>query len=208
MFITLEGGEGSGKSTLIQALKEYFLSQGEEVLITREPGGSSLGAEIRRLLLEKRATGVDPMAELLLFLAERAQHVSELILPALKSGKVVLCDRFSDSTIAYQGHARGLGVEKTTQLCRIAEQGATPTLTFLLDIDPQEGLRRASKTTKAEKDDRMEAELLEFHEKVRAGFLDLSTQFKDRIHIIDASQSKEAVFNEAKRIITDVQQAH
>src|SRR6187431_1687241 len=145
IFITIEGGEGAGKTTLIESLYQHLLGLGREVLKTREPGGTPLGEEIRKILLH--STGpVSPYAELSLFLASRAQHISELIAPALAAGKVVLCDRFNDSTIAYQGMARGLGMEEVAAVCRFICAGLEPQLTLYLDIDPAVGLSRAKKS--------------------------------------------------------------
>lgn len=201
-LVTLEGGEGAGKSVLQRKLSDYLLNQGIEVISTREPGGCPLSEKIRDLLLKKEQSfDVGAKAELLLFLAARAQHIEELILPALEAGKVVLCDRFNDSTIAYQGGARGLGVSYVKNLCQMVCGPVWPQLTLLLDIDPQIGLKRALKTHKKHAErgqwDRIESEQLSFHEKIRDSLLLLCQDEPHRFFCIDASQSEEAVFKEA-----------
>lgn len=199
LFITLEGGEGSGKTTLAKKLQEWLESQGREVLLTREPGGSPLATEIRKLVLEK--AHVPAKAELLLFLAARAEHVEELIKPALAKGNVVICDRYQDSTVAYQGYARGLGIVETMRLSEFSTGNLLPQLTLYLDIDPKLGLERAKKAIKIEKTDRMELEKLDFHQKVRRGFLTLAELFPRRIRTINASDTPESVLNQAINLI-------
>lgn len=162
-FITFEGGEGAGKSTLLQRMARELEARGHQVVVTREPGGSALGEHIRRWLLNRDASfTVGMKAELLLFLAARAQHIEELILPALKAGKIVLCDRFNDSTVVYQGYARGLGAQDVQELCRVACGAVVPDLTFFLDVDVRLGLRRTQGAHKenagAGEVDRIEAE--------------------------------------------------
>jgi dTMP kinase len=208
MFITLEGGEGSGKSTLIKSLEAYFLKQGDEVIVTREPGGSLLGEKIRALLLESSDHQVAIRAEVLLFLAARAQHVEERIKPALKQGKVVLCDRFVDSTIAYQGYARGLGMEKMHELSLFASDNLEPDLTFYLDIEPAKGLMRANQVQKQEVNDRIESETLCFHDKVRRGFITLADLYPKRVHLLDASLPPQEVFQQATQVLDHVRSAH
>jgi dTMP kinase len=208
MFITLEGGEGSGKSTLIKSLEIYFRERGDEVIVTREPGGSLLGEKIRALLLESSDHQVAIRAELLLFLAARAQHVEERIKPALKQGKVVLCDRFVDSTMAYQGYARGLGMEKMHELSLFASDNLEPDLTFYLDIEPEKGLLRAKQTQKQEVNDRIESETLSFHDKVRRAFITLADLYPKRMHLLDATQSPQAVLHQATQVLDHVRSAH
>jgi dTMP kinase len=185
VFITLEGGEGAGKSTLQKHLAARLQAEGRQVLTTREPGGSDLGQQVREWVLDHNA--ISSRAELLLFLADRAQHVEQVILPALKEEKVVLCDRYSDSSIAYQGYGRDIGGELVQQLCDFATAGLQPSLTLLLDIPPEQGLARAPGR------DRMESEELLFHEKVREGFHALAGQQPDRFVTIDATASLEEV---------------
>lgn len=184
MFITFEGPEGGGKSTLLRTLAAQLEAQGREVVCTREPGAGALGGEIRRWLLESES--LDERAELFLFLADRSQHWSQLIAPALARGAVVLCDRHADSTVVYQGYARGHDLDLLRKLNALATQGNTPALTFLLDLDPAIGLSRA-------KGDRMDREPLEFHQRVREGFLTESQRDPARWVIIDASQPADQV---------------
>lgn len=190
LFITFEGGEGAGKSTLIASLASKLKENGLDPLITREPGGSELGKTIRRWLLDKDALPLSKRAELLLFLADRAQHVDEKLLPALKAGKVVLCDRYVDSTLAYQGYGRGLNQEDLIAGCHLATGGLEPDLTFLLDLPPQVGLSRRQER------DRFEGEEMGFHERVRQGFLTLA-KTKSRIQVIDATKPPKGVLQEA-----------
>lgn len=190
VFITFEGGEGAGKTTLVQEISKALSSQGQTVLVTREPGGTPLGEEIRRLLLQP--SPLSPYAELTLFLASRAQHIAEVIRPALHEKKIVLCDRFNDSTIAYQGAARGLGVEKVSAFCSFISEGLEPNLTFYLDLDPHIGLKRLQRSK-----DRIEAEELEFHLTIRRAFHSLAALHPHRLKMLDASQPPEKVFADA-----------
>lgn len=206
LFITLEGGEGSGKSTLINQLAASLKSQGRQVVVTREPGGSTLGNTIRQWLLNDDATvKVGAQAELLLFLAARAQHIEELIRPSLEAGAIVLCDRFNDSTIAYQGAARELDPTIVKQLCRMICKDIQPQLTLLLDLSPEVGLQRTKKLTKENASsgqlDRIEAETHGFHERVRAGFLSLAKEEPTRIRCLDATKPQQHVYEEAWKII-------
>ncbi len=196
LLLTFEGGEGAGKSTLIDRLQRYLEEKGRVCRKTREPGGTPLGEKIRSLLLHQQDCSIGETAELLLYLASRAQQIGEVIDPALKRKEVVLCDRFNDSTIAYQGFARGLGREYTEKLCVLACRGLVPDLTFILDISPEEGLRRAFSREK--KQDRLESEGLVFHKKVRAGYQRLAQDFPDRICLIDAVHSPDRVFEQAR----------
>ena len=196
VFITFEGGEGAGKTTLIEHVARQLALEGYEIVRTREPGGTPLGEKIRSLVLEHSGFAISPITELYLFLASRAQHVAELIGPALQAGKIVLCDRFNDSTVAYQGAARGLGVKEVRHLCDFACQMTRPTLTIYLDIDPKIGLARVQKVRKK---DRMEAEQISFHEKIRAAFCAIHDP--ERFHLIDASNPPDVVFQEAMHLI-------
>ena len=193
-FITFEGGEGAGKSTLIESVFARLKEEGRSVVKTREPGGTPLGEEIRHLLLKPSQTPVSPYTELSLFLASRAQHISEVIGPALLAKKIVLCDRFNDSTIAYQGAARGLGLEKVSEFCSFISQGFTPHLTLYLDIDPQIGLQRVKRSRDQ---DRIEVETLAFHTKIREAFHLLHRLHPKRLLLIDASQEPQKVFADA-----------
>ena len=202
LFITCEGGDGAGKSTLIQGLESHCLSRGIKVLTTREPGGTPLGDHIRQLVLKhSQEISISSKAELFLFLAGRAQHIVDVIKPALSQGVVIICDRFNDSTIAYQGCARNLGIEYVQKLCDLVCQGFTPDLTFYLDIDPLEGLKRARGNHKPHfgsgELDRIESEKLEFHHKVREGMKVLAELYPNRIYTLDASKPVQEVLKAA-----------
>lgn len=191
LFITLEGGEGAGKSTLIRHLAEQMEKRGSAFLITREPGGSPLGEKVRALLLESQDC-IDARSELLLFLAARAEHVTRVIEPALARGEIVLCDRFTHSTLAYQGYGRGLNLEELQGLCSFAAHGLKPDLTLYLDVPVAIGKKRREQRSAA---DRMEREEITFHEKVRAGFLDMAKG--GEMYVIDARAQAEEVAQKA-----------
>ncbi len=203
MFITFEGGEGSGKSTAIHRLEQSLKALGKKVIITREPGGTPIGEEIREVILNKANTNMDPWTEALLYAASRRQHVIEKIRPALKEGTIVISDRYLDSSLAYQGGARGLGVDEVLALNQFAIDGLYPDLTIFFDIAPKEGLSRISKNAEREVN-RLDLENMSFHEKVRASFLELKKRFPERIHIIDASLSPDEVFEEIRNLIPDL----
>ena len=190
LFITFEGGEGAGKTTLINHVYDTLSEKGYQAVKTLEPGGTPLGLDIRKLLLHEQTTSICDRAELFLFLADRAHHVKTVILPALEEGKIVLCDRFNDSTLAYQGVARHLDLSLLRSMCDIAAEGLTPDLTLYLDLDPKIGLERAKKH---DVPDRLEKEDLEFHTEVREGFLALALEEPDRFHTINAEQEIEEV---------------
>lgn len=201
-FITLEGGEGAGKSTLLAHLAAFFEQKKYTVVVTREPGGTQLGESIRDWLLKKNeAVLIGAKAELLLFLAARAQHIEEVILPALNAGYIVLCDRFNDSTIAYQGGARGLGVKYVKKMCHLICGNIQPQLTLFLNVSPEIGLERACKVQKQQaasgEFDRIEAETLDFHRNIQKTLLSLAKREPLRIYGINANQSCEAVKSEA-----------
>lgn len=183
-FITLEGGEGAGKSTCIAFLRDYFLERGVPLCLTREPGGTPLAEEVRDLLLRKRDEKVAEDAELLLMFAARAQHIAEVIRPALARGEWVLCDRFTDATYAYQGGGRGLSVARIAELERMIQGDLRPGLTLLLDLPVQQGMARAA--ARHEKD-RFESEQHEFFERVRAAYRQRATAEPQRFRVIDAS---------------------
>jgi len=205
-FITFEGGDGSGKTTQIRALECYIKLQQRACVVTREPGGTALGGLIRKVLLEVRESEIASSTELFLYLADRAQHVSEIIRPALEAGKLVLCDRFTDSTLAYQGYGRGLNLGWLRQLNETAGAGIRPDLTFLFDCPVQVGLartaqRRAQATLDRAPEDRFEREKLEFHERVRRGFLELARTEPGRFQVIDASGPEEQVTRQIRDVI-------
>lgn len=197
IFITFEGGEGAGKTTLIDSIANELTALGHSVLKTREPGGTELGEEIRSILLGHKGD-VSPYAELSLFLASRAQHVTEVIGPALEEGKVVLCDRFNDSSVAYQGAARGLGMDQVRAFCQFICQGVSPELTIYLNLDPEIGLARAAK---ARKKDRIEAEALLFHKRIQEAYIAIHRNEPARFRLINAELSTERVFREAMKLI-------
>ena len=189
-FITFEGGEGSGKSTQIARLAETLRGAGAEVVVTREPGGTAIGDRVRALVLDVAHTGMAPRTELLLYEASRAQLVAEVVTPALERGAIVVCDRFADSSTAYQAFGRGLPLAEVLALNTLATGGLLPDLTLLLDLDPAEGLARATGAAGA---DRLESEELAFHERVRAGFLALAGAEPARVHVVDAADEPDAV---------------
>jgi dTMP kinase len=196
MFITFEGIEGCGKSTQIRLLKEQLIRSGKEVLLTREPGGSPIADQIRSVLLDAENRAMVPMAELLLYAAARAQHVEEIIRPALASDKVVLCDRFADATRAYQSFGRGIDRQIVEELNSLACGGIRPDLTVLLDCEVTVGLGRAKsriETTSGPREERFEQEALEFHQKVRNGYLALASSEPDRFVLVDASLDVDQV---------------
>ena len=196
-FITFEGIEGGGKTTQICRLAERLTAEGVDVVVTREPGGDSLAESIRRLLLDPANVPVAPVAELLLYAAARAQHVARVIRPALQAGRVVLCDRYSDSTQAYQGGGRGVNAEILRQLHHLAADGLMPDLTLLFDLDPETGLARAG--ARGKDPDRIEGEDVSFHRKVRAAFLDAARRDPVRFRLIDASRDMDAVADDVWR---------
>ena len=197
VFITFEGGDGSGKSTQIQSVREWFASRGREVIVTREPGGTELGTEIRRLV-QNGPEDVDARTEALLYAADRAYHVATVIGPALERGAVVLGDRYIDSSLAYQGAARSLGVDEIASLSAWATRGLSPSLTFLLDLPPEVGARR-----RTDAPDRMERESMDFHERVRHQYLRLADAEPDRIVVIDAVGTVDEVFSEIRGVLVE-----
>jgi dTMP kinase len=192
LFITFEGPEGSGKTTQIRRLAAVLEAQGLPVLVTREPGGTTIGNAIRAVLLDPARTEMSPRAETLLFNAARAQIVDQVILPALAAGKIVLCDRYADSTLAYQGYGHGQELEPLRRLGDYATAGLVPNLTVFLDIDVREGLQR-KQAGGAEEWNRMEEKALTFHQAVRAGYLQLAAEDTERWLVVDASHSSDAV---------------
>ena len=199
MFITFEGTEGSGKTTQINHLANKLSEAGYSVQNTREPGGSNVGNQIREILLDPVNERLSATSELLLYAASRAQHVREVIVPALKNGKIVISDRFSDATVAYQGYGRNLDLVLINHLNQIATDGLAPDLTFLLNLPVEIGLQRAS--ISRVKLDRIERESLEFHKRVQNGYLAIAKEETNRIKIIDATQPIDVIFNEIWSIL-------
>ncbi len=205
-FITFEGIEGSGKSTQIALLANYLSTRGIRNVLTREPGGTLIGDQVRKILLDPANRSLDPTAELLLYAASRAQHLREIILPALANGMTVLCDRFSDATLAYQGYGRRLDIEMIRSLDRIVTTGMRPDLTILFDIEAAMGIERArgrNNSLGLEAEARFENEELIFHDRVRQGYLKLVAQEPDRIRIVDASGTSEAVQEQVRKIVDE-----
>lgn len=199
-FISLEGGEGAGKTTMIPLLERYMQENQMEVVVTREPGGIDIAEQIRTVILNPLNTAMDGRTEALLYAAARRQHYVERIVPALQQGKVVLCDRFVDSSLAYQGFARGLGVEEVYSINRFAVEEGMPNLTIYFDILPEVGLARIRANQNREVN-RLDLEKIDFHHKVREGYLKLRERFPDRIQVVQADQSIEKVFEEVRSIL-------
>ena len=202
MFITFEGPEGSGKTSIANKLVEHLISLGYPIVFTREPGGTPIAEEIRNVILDKKNTALDARAEALLYAASRRQHLVEKVWPALESGKIVICDRYLDSSLAYQGGARGLGVDNILAINEFATEKSMPDLTILFDLEPEIGFARIA-ANKNREVNRLDLEAKSFHIKVRETFLDLSKRFSDRYKIVDASQPFDDVFNAALNIILD-----
>ncbi len=200
MFITFEGGEGAGKSTAIKRIVERLTANGYEIVLTREPGGTPIAEEIRNVILDRKNTNMDPRTEALLYAASRRQHLVEKVIPALKEGKLVLCDRFLDSSLAYQGGARSLGIDNVYNMNLFATEGMLPDLTILFDIEPELGLQRIAANSQREVN-RLDVEKMAFHKKVREGFHELAKKFPERIVIVDASKTADEVFEDAYEAI-------
>ena len=192
MFITLEGPEGSGKTTAVEAAVKKLEEMGYQIVRTREPGGTPISEQIRNVILDKGNTAMDGRTEALLYAASRRQHLVEKVWPALKEGKIVICDRYLDSSLAYQGGARELGVEEVLNINLFATENTWPDLTLLFDIKPEIGLARINANSNREVN-RLDLEKIEFHNKVRESFLALAKRFPDRYVIIDASKSRDEV---------------
>ena len=205
MFITLEGIEGSGKTTQIPNIVTYLRNQGHDCVVTREPGGTKIGQKIRAILLDPDSADLDPLAELLLYTADRAQHLHEIVYPSLKKGKTVLCDRYFDATVAYQSFARGLDIDLINGLHRMVLDDLKPDLTILLDLPVDVGLSRAWKQidngTRTGRETRFEEEQLDFHERVRAGYLHIAQCEKERFQVVDAAGDVDSVYREIIEIL-------
>jgi len=199
MFITLEGPDGSGKTTQAQLLAEWLRQEGYDVVLTREPGGTEIGEQVRAVLHNPCNTAMDARAEILLYSASRAQHVAQLIRPALVAGKIVISDRYADSTLAYQGYGRGLDLEMLRAITAFATGGLMPDLTLCLDIAPEAGLQR--RRSGQGEWNRLDAETLEFHRRVRAGYLELAGQEPTRWVIIDADRPPEDVHAQIRSVV-------
>lgn len=196
LFITTEGPEGAGKTTILQMLIEKLQADGVKVLYTREPGGIEIAEQIRNVILDKNNTAMDPRTEALLYAAARRQHLVEKVEPALKEGYIVLCDRFIDSSLAYQGHARKLGIDEVYSINRFAIDDMMPNLTLYFDIEPEVGLERINKSSEREVN-RLDLENLQFHQDVREGYQILLKRFPERMYKIDAGQTIDVVLETA-----------
>jgi len=206
MFITLEGIEGSGKTTQLDRLAVFLEDNGMKCVTTRQPGGTVIGENIRSILLNPANHTLQPMTELLLYLADRAQHINEIIKPALAAGKTVICDRYFDATLVYQGYARGLSVQLLLQLHQILFDNLKPDVTLLLDLAPQQGLKRAwqqlNSGQRVGQESRFENEAVAFHQKVRTGYLELARLEPQRFRIIDAARSPDQVYAEISKTLS------
>lgn len=201
IFISCEGIEGSGKSTQARLLYEYLKGKGFEVILTEEPGGTQIGLKIREILLSLEYREISSMTELLLYNASRSQHIQEVILPAIHRGAIVITDRFSDSTVAYQGYGRGIDLNLIDSLDRISTKNLRPDITILLDVDVEIGLKR---NTGIQKTDRLELEDIEFHKKVRKGYLEIAAEEPERIRLIDASAGLEEIYSKIISLVTEM----
>lgn len=197
MFVSFEGIEGSGKSTAIKFVAGHLRAMGHDPILTREPGGTGLGRRLRPILLDARTRGLGLRTELFLFMADRAQHVAEVIRPELEAGRIVICDRYADSTIAYQGAGRGMDMALLERANALSTDGLWPKATFLLDLPVATGLERAGQRNREEgtvfSEGRFDSESVKFHERVRQGYLELARRHPERIHVIDASAPAENV---------------
>ncbi len=207
LFITFEGVEGSGKTTQIRRLKRYLTQKGIPCKVTREPGGCLIGEKIRKILLNPDHREMVPLSELFLYEASRAQHVKEVIEPFLAKGVMVLCDRFSDASIAYQGYGRKLDLGLVKRLNRLSSEGIKPHVTFLLDCPSDLGLKRAvqrNQVQRKEKEERFEREKIQFHHRVRRGYLSLAKKEPHRVKVIDTRQGEDKTFEKVRQIIDNL----
>ncbi len=200
LFITFEGGEGCGKSTVLAKINSLLQDEGYQTVVSREPGGTPISEQIRNVILDKTNTAMDPRTEALLYAASRRQHLVEKIWPALKEGKIVLCDRYLDSSLAYQGGARGLGIEEIAKVNEYATEGTFPDLTLFFDLDPEVGLKRIADNSGREVN-RLDLEKMAFHQKVRESFQTLAERYKDRYVVIDASKPLDEVIENVYQTI-------
>jgi dTMP kinase len=200
LFITVEGPEGAGKSTIIKKMADELAEKGLDVMLTREPGGISISEEIREVILNPKNTAMDERTEALLYAAARRQHLAEKVIPALGNGVIVLCDRFLDSSLAYQGHARGIGMDEVYSINKFAIEETMPDITLYFDVEPEVGLERISRH-KGREVNRLDLENMDFHKRVREGYFMLLDKFPERIKKIDASVSFDDVYKNALEIV-------
>ena len=201
LFITFEGCEGSGKTSVITKLTEYLENKGYKVYKTREPGGSKIAEDIRNVILDVNNTNMDKITEVLLYAASRRQHLVEKVIPYLNDGYIVICDRYLDSSLAYQGHARGIGIDKVYDINISATEGLLPDLTVYMDVEPKIGLNRIHNNNREQ--NRLDLEKINFHEKVYEGYDIIRNKFKDRIKSIDASKNQEEVLKDTIKLVED-----
>lgn len=199
IVITLEGGEGSGKSTILDLIKEFLQGHDIDFMVTREPGGVPISEKIRKVILDVNHTEMDARTEALLYAAARRQHLVEKVMPAIEAGKVVIFDRFVDSSLVYQGFCRGIGVDEVYNLNLFATEGFTPDLTLYLDVDPKIGLKRVNSGDREV--NRLDLENMAFHEKVREGYLMLAKRNPNRYTMIDANKSLEEVYGQVLKVL-------
>ncbi|HIW31185.1 MAG TPA: dTMP kinase [Candidatus Paenibacillus intestinavium] len=201
LFISFEGGEGAGKSSVITLLTTALIEQGHKVIVTREPGGIPIAEKIREVILDREHTAMDARTEALLYAAARRQHLVEKVIPALEQGYIVICDRFIDSSLAYQGVARGLGIDEIWSINQFAIEHLMPQLTIYMDVTPEVGLARIAVAAGREIN-RLDLESNSFHDKVRAGYLTLCERYSDRIIKVDANVSQQDVYRNIFNIVS------
>lgn len=201
LFITFEGCDGCGKTTAIENTDAILTSHNIDHVLTREPGGSRIAEEIRNIILDKKNVEEDCRTEALLYAASRRQHLVEKVLPALNEGKLVICDRYLDSSLAYQGYARGIGIDNVMSINAFAIDNVMPDLTFFLDLSPEEGIKRIK--SRSRESDRLDQEKIDFHQKVYEGYQIVNKMFKDRIVIIDASLDRDTIAKQISSIILE-----
>jgi dTMP kinase len=198
-FISIEGPDGSGKTTAAKRLVKKLGEEGFDVFYTREPGGSDIAEQIRKVILDKKNTGMDDKTEVLLYAASRRQHLMDKILPAIKNNTTVICDRFIDSSLAYQGYARKIGIDEVLRINLFAIENFMPNFTIFFDITPEDALKRIKKNKREV--DRLDAEELDFHNNVYQGYLHVISRFPERFKVIDASLDEDAVFENMYSIV-------
>lgn len=200
LFISFEGCDGSGKTSILNALKEKLALEGIEIILTREPGGNKIAEQIRNVILDKQNTEMDAKTEALLYAASRRQHLVENVWPLLKQGKIIISDRYIDSSLAYQGYARGLGIDEVYNINMFATDNSLPSLTILFDISPELGIKRIQSNSNREVN-RLDLEVSDFHKKVYQGYLQIAKKYPSRIKIIDASKSFDEVLAQAYDLV-------
>lgn len=202
LFITFEGTEGSGKTTVVEKIYEYLLNKGIKVYKTREPGGSKIAEDIRNVILDVDNVKMDIITEAMLYAASRRQHLIEKVIPYLEEGYIVLCDRFIDSSLAYQGYARGIGIDKVYGINLYATDGILPDYTLYIDVRPEVGLKRISENNREQ--NRLDLEKIDFHNNVYAGYKEVEKRFPERFININGEQSREDVFKDAIKVLEDI----